>query len=65
MQQAGYHHASLLAEQLRTTIDGQEDEMLAMLQEITASNPAEDSQRTKPLIPQQTQQYSKISSFKC
>ena len=41
MQQAGYHHANMLAAQLRTTIDGQGAEMLAMLQDIAVS-PATD-----------------------
>ena len=35
MQQAGYHHANMLAEQLRTTIDAQGTEMLAMLSDMT------------------------------
>ena len=41
MQQAVYHHANMLAEKIWTTIDGQGAEMLAMLQEIAAGNPAE------------------------
>ena len=36
MQQAGSHHANMLAEQLCTTINGQGAEMLVMLQEIIA-----------------------------
>jgi hypothetical protein len=39
MQQAGYHHANMLAEQLRTTIDAQGTEMLAMLSEMQDNNP--------------------------
>ena len=36
MQQAGYHQANMLAQQLRTTIDTQGTEMIAMLQDFAA-----------------------------
>ena len=41
MQQAGFHHAKILATRLPTTIDTQGTEILAMLQElvVTDNNP--------------------------
>ena len=38
MQQAGYHHANMLAQRLRETIDTQDTEMLAMPQDFQQSN---------------------------
>ena len=35
MQQAGYHHANMLAEQLRVDLNNQQTEMLAMVQGLT------------------------------
>ena len=42
MQHSGFHHPNIFAEQLRTTIDTQGTEMLAMLQElvIVYNNPS-------------------------
>ena len=34
MQQAGYHHAKMLAQQLRTDLTNQQTEMLAMMQNL-------------------------------
>ena len=44
MQQVGYHPTNMLAEQLRTTIDGQGAEMLAMLQDIADRPPTDQPQ---------------------
>ena len=38
MQQAGYHHANMLAEQLRTDLQAQGTEMLAIIKETAAAN---------------------------
>ena len=38
MQYCGFHHANILAEQLRATIDTQGIEMLEMLQELVIGN---------------------------
>ena len=38
MQQAGFHHTNMLAEQLRITIETQRTEMLAILQEIVIAD---------------------------
>ena len=45
MHQAGFHHTNMLSEQLRTTIDTQGAEMLAILQELVIADnnpPIED-----------------------
>ena len=54
MQQAGYHHANMLASQMRTTLDNQQVEMLAMMQgmlrdEPTAHDAIEHNQPTQPM----------------
>jgi hypothetical protein len=52
MQQVGYHHANMLAQQLRSTIDSQGTEMLAMLQDITTNvNPPLEEQPQAPPAP--------------
>ena len=48
IKQTGYHHANMLAEQLPPAIIGQGAEMLAMLQEIAAGNPAKESPAYDP-----------------
>ena len=48
MQQVGYHNANMIASKLRTTIDGQKAEMLAMLQEIATVPPAEETPAHDP-----------------
>ena len=50
MQQPGYHHANILAKQLRTDLQAQGTEMLAIVQEMAAanSNPPEDKYQPPP-----------------
>ena len=50
MQQAGYHHANMLAEQLRTDLQVQGTEMLAIVQEMAAAtiNPPENGNQPPP-----------------
>ena len=51
MQQAGYHHANMLAEQLRATMDNQGNEMLAMLQGLTEANTNPPTEEVLPPAP--------------
>ena len=50
MQQAGYHHANMLATQLRTTMDNQSSQMLAMIQDlvVTDNNPPNEEMPPPP-----------------
>lgn len=49
MQQAGYHHANMLASQLRVDIGQQQTEMLAMMQNlVTGHEPPEDETPVQP-----------------
>ena len=45
MQQAGYHHANMLASQLRVDLNNQQTEMLAMVQNLVIQDetPAQES----------------------
>ena len=48
MQQAGYHHANMLAEQLRTDLQAQGNEMLALVQEMAAVNVNPPNEEVQP-----------------
>ena len=49
MQQAGYHHANMLAQQLQVNLDNQQREMLAMVQSMVpdAQEPPLDNQHVE------------------
>ena len=42
MQQAGYHHANMLASQMRADLNNQQVELLAMVQDLVEPPPAQD-----------------------
>ena len=44
MQQAGYHHANMLASQLRADIVQQQTEMLAMMQDLVTGPPPQEDE---------------------
>ena len=44
MQQAGYHHANMLAQQMRNDLENQQTEMLAMVQNMVQAAPHQDEE---------------------
>ena len=42
MQQAGYHHANMLASQMRADLDNQQVQLMAMVQDLAEHQPAQD-----------------------
>ena len=51
MQQAGYHHANVLAQQIQTSIGAQGTEMLAMLQDFAVVQDANPPVEAQPPAP--------------
>ena len=45
MQQAGYHHANMLAQQMRNDLQNQQTEMLAMVQNMVPVEPQQEEQQ--------------------
>ena len=53
MQQAGYHHANMLASQLREDLNNQQTEMLAMVQELAFQDPPPPQENLAEVAPVQ------------